>query len=196
MNSQTFDFESWRKRYDEHPDQAANELVQLFYDRLVRLARRRLENMPQQVADEEGAVISALRSFFSGVGDGQFQNIVDEEDLWRVLATVTARKAVRQLRVHWKQSGEGARVDRSQELIHLVTEPSQPEDETILIDLFQRCLDAVEDPDLKKISEWRLQGMETSEIAQTLGIHVRSVQRKLKLIESIWLERILTDPVD
>ena len=44
------------------------------------------------MADDEGAVISALRSFFSGIDDGQFHDIDDENNLWRLLSTITARK--------------------------------------------------------------------------------------------------------
>ena len=105
MDKQNFDYEAWRQRFEAGEESAATSLVDVFYERLVRLARKRLSGMPPQVADDEGAVISALRSFFSGIQDGQFTKIDDEHDLWRVLATITARKAVRQLRVHWKQSG-------------------------------------------------------------------------------------------
>lgn len=117
----------WLALLEEGDDSAVNELVGIVYQQLVGIARKKLIGMPPQVADDEGAVISALRSFFSGVQNGQFPEMQDENDLWRVLATITARKAIRQLRVHWKQSGEAGRVKRNADIDHLVSRFSSPD---------------------------------------------------------------------
>ena len=61
------DFSDWLKRFEQGDPSAAEAVVDAYYERLVRLARRRLAGMPPQVADDEGAVVSALRSFFSGI---------------------------------------------------------------------------------------------------------------------------------
>lgn len=178
----------WLERLEAGDDKAVSELVGIVYQQLVGFARKKLIGMPPQVADDEGAVISALRSFFSGVQNGQFPEMQDENDLWRVLATITARKAIRQLRVHWKQSGEAGRVKRNADIDHLVSRFSSPEDNAITMDEFECRLDDLDDPLLKKIALMRLEGLETSDIADQLSIHIRSIQRKLKLIESKWLE--------
>ena len=178
----------WLEKVVAGDETAVNELVEDFYQQLVRVARRKLTGMPPQIADEEGAVISALRSFFSAVQNGQFSQFNSENDLWKILATITARKAVRQLRVHWKQSGEAGRVSRDVETCQLVSRFSSPVDEAIIIEECDRSLAQLKDPVLKQIAMMRLEGFETNDIAERLSIHVRSVQRKLKLIEAKWLE--------
>ena len=183
----------WLADYERDPDAAVRQVVDVFYDRLVGLAKKRLASMPPQVADDEGAVISALRSFFSGVENGQFSRIADEYDLWRVLATVTARKSIRQLRVHFRQRGEGHRVDREHDLALLLNSDVTPEQEAMLIEECERCLDLTGDQTLKKITQLKLDGLTTHQIAEQVDLNVRSVQRKLKLIESIWLDAIGDD---
>lgn len=168
----------------------ADEVVDLFYQRLVRFAKRKLAALPPQVADEEGAVISALRSFFSGVEGGQFHGFNSENDMWRILATITARKAFRQMRVHWKQSGERNQVIRLSDIQHLVaTEPSA-QDELMIMEEFDHLINGLEDETLRKLVRLRLEGFESEDIADRLGIHVRSVQRKIKLVQTKWLENL------
>lgn len=175
-------------RFERGDESAAEEIVEAYYERLVRLARKRLQSMPPQVADEEGAVVSALRSFFSAVQDGQFRKIHDEDDLWRLLATITARKAIRQLRVYWKQSGEANRVRREQDVQSLLSVKSSPEEEALLLEEFRHRIESLSDETLREIALMKLEGCENQEIADRLKIHVRSVQRKLKLIESQWIQ--------
>lgn len=182
------DFGDWLARFEAGDDLAVEQLVDVFYQRLVQFARRRLAEMPPQIADDEGAVISALRSFFSGIQDGKFPRITDEQDLWRILATITARKAIRQLRAHWKARGQGAHIARLHDINQLLSPGASPEQEIILNEEWERCLNAVHDATAKQIVAMKLEGSDNREIAERLGIHIRSVQRKLKLIESQWLE--------
>ncbi|MEL7500596.1 MAG: ECF-type sigma factor [Planctomycetota bacterium] len=168
---------------------ATQALVEIYYDRLVGLARKRLHVIPPQVADGEGAVISALRSFFSGIGKGQMEQIQDQQDLWRVLATITARKAIRQIRVHCKKSGEADQINHNADLERLVSPNADPKTELELMEEFQDMVDALDQP-LQEIVLLKLQGLDNSEVAAHLSIHIRSVQRKLKLVESIWTENL------
>ncbi len=182
-------FGDWLNRFEQGDPSAAEEVVDVFYERLVRLARQRLAGMPPQVADDEGAVVSALRSFFSGIENGQIRSINTENDLWRILATITARKSIRQLRTHWKQSGQGDHVSRSRQVESLLSRDPSPQEEAIMIEEFQSRLAALDDDLLKQIAQYSLEGLGTAEIAERLSIHVRSVQRKIRLIEAKWLER-------
>lgn len=104
-----------------------------------------------------------------------------------MLATITTWTAIRQLRVHWKQSGEGNKVDRSYELSRLIGTESSPEDEVVLVEECERQLEELGDGTLKQIALLQLDGQTVKEIAEQLKIHVRSVQRKLNLIEAKWL---------
>ena len=188
MSMKRPEFADWVKRLESSDESAAADVVDAFYNRLVGLARKRLAGMPPQVADDEGAVVSALRSFFSGVQQGQFPSLHDETDLWRVLATITARKAVRQLRRHWKQGGEGDHIDHAHEIGELLSREPKPDDEVVMLEQCRHCLELLDDGMLRQIAWMRLEGADTREIAARANIHIRSVQRKLKLIEAIWIE--------
>jgi RNA polymerase sigma factor (sigma-70 family) len=48
------------------------------------------------------------------------------------------------------------------------------------------ALDASGDPKLKVIALMRLEGTDTREIAERLGCTVRTVQRKLHILERLW----------
>ena len=173
------------------PDSVAEEIVDLFYDRLVRFAGKKLSALPPQVADAEGAVVSALRSFFSAMDDGRIQQPDDDNDLWRLLATFTARKAVRQLRLHFRQRGEADRLVRLKDIQQVLSNQPSFEDELMLEEDFDRLLKGLGDETLQEIVTLRLAGWDTTEIANKIGIHVRSVQRKLQLIRTRWLEQTI-----
>lgn len=177
----------WIERLKAGEESAMEKLVDVFYDRLVGLAKRRMGKLPPQIADDEGAVISALRSFFSGIENGQLCRINDDHDLWRILATITARKAIRQLRVFMKKSGEGGNINPDFDVQNLVSTEPSPNTELQLLEEFQQRFDSLKDETLQRVVSLKLEGFETAEIAEKLSLHIRSVQRKLKLAESIWI---------
>ncbi len=178
----------WIDRLARSDDRAAEQLVDRYYQKLVSVAQKKLEVMPPQVADDEGAVVSALRSFFSGVPGGQFPRLVDRDDLWRVLATITARKAIAQVRRHWKKRGEAGKMARSRDMDRLLSNDPSPDQLAEFLEECTRRIDDLKDETLREIVLLRLQGWETGEIAEKLSVHQRTIQRKLSLIQSEWLE--------
>jgi hypothetical protein len=73
--------------------EAARRLWERYFAELVRLARARLRDAPRAAADEEDAALSAFDSLCRGAEQGRFPHLDDRADLWRVLVTITARKA-------------------------------------------------------------------------------------------------------
>lgn len=165
---------------------AAGEVIDRYSDRLVRLARHRLRSMPVQVADDEGAVISAFRSFFSGLAKDEFSSIRSHEDLWKLLATITIRKSIRQLRRHWKKSGEGGKRDESIDVREILNNEPSAEEVTSLLDECDHKIQQMNDETLKRIAILTLAGHTTSEISRQMKIHQRTVQRKLEIIRNEW----------
>src|SRR6516225_5263352 len=76
---------------------AAQQLWEAYFRRLVGLARQRLGQTPRGPADEEDVALSALTSFFEGIAKGRFPQLNDRDDLWRLLVHITARKAIDQI---------------------------------------------------------------------------------------------------
>ena len=79
-------------------DEAARRLWDRYFDRLVALARAELKARRREaVEDEEDAALNAFDSFCRGVARGRFEQLADRDDLWRLLALMTVRKARDQL---------------------------------------------------------------------------------------------------
>src|SRR4051812_37747280 len=75
------------------PDEPAQRLWGRYFDRLVHLARARLRAAPRGPADEEDVALSAFDSFCRGAAEGRFPRLGGRDDLWRLLVSITTRKA-------------------------------------------------------------------------------------------------------
>src|SRR3954469_4560656 len=71
----------------------AQRLWQDYHSQLVRLARKKLGDLPRRAADEEDVALSAFDSFCRAAEVGRFPQLADRDDLWQVLVLITARKA-------------------------------------------------------------------------------------------------------
>ena len=73
---------------------AIQRLWEAYFPRLVGMARKKLREAPRRAADEEDVALSAFDSFCDGVARGRFPQLTDRDDLWHILVTITARKAL------------------------------------------------------------------------------------------------------
>jgi len=177
---------------------AAQQLWELYFGRMVELARRKLEGAGRAVADEEDVAISAFKSFCLGARNGRFTQLVDRRNLWPLLLTITANKSVdlirRQNRV--KRGGAGTTEDRDSKrpgvavpLSQILSSEPNPEFATAVAEELERLLTRMEatgDSDLRRIAVWKMEGETTTEIARKLRCVRRTVERKLDLIARSW----------
>src|SRR5438046_5072372 len=104
----------WLHRLQAGDPQGAERLWERYFHRLVGLARAKLQDLPRRAADEEDVALSAFASFCRGVEGGRFPQLLDRHDLWRLLVTITARKALRLARDERSQKrGGGAVLDEA-----------------------------------------------------------------------------------
>src|SRR3954453_3668082 len=83
------------RNFKEGDPLAVDALWQLYFARLVALARRRLQNQRRLIAaDEEDAALSAFKSFHRRARRGDFPKLDDRNDLWLQLVTLTRQKVV------------------------------------------------------------------------------------------------------
>src|SRR5262245_28511527 len=92
------------------PDEAARQLWQRYFEQLVRLARVKLRDAPRGLADEEEVALSGFDALVQGAAAGRFPGLGAREDLWRLLVTITARKASNRRRDEGRQKRGGGRV--------------------------------------------------------------------------------------
>src|ERR1700754_2769792 len=76
---------------------AAQELWSRYFAQLVTVARRHLRGVAR-AADEEDVALSALKSAMLGVQNNRFPDLNDRTGLWPLLVTITARKALNEIR--------------------------------------------------------------------------------------------------
>jgi DNA-directed RNA polymerase specialized sigma24 family protein len=175
----------------EGVDAAQQELWSRYFDRLVALARARLVGAPRGAEDEEDVALSALNSFFGGVERSRFPALEDRDNLWSLLASITARKAINQRKRQMAaKRGGGMQLDTSQHdvVAGLVDEALTPAHIVAMSEQCRRLMQALNEPTLKQIARSKLEGYANEEIAQQLGVALRTVERKLNRIRHIWTE--------
>jgi DNA-directed RNA polymerase specialized sigma24 family protein len=175
---------------------ATQRLWQRYFQRLVDLARKKLRGAPRGMADEEDVALSALDSFFRGAEQGRFPQLHDRDDLWYLLLVITERKAIdlvnhekAQKRGEGKVRHEGSLAGDSSDTATFDQLPSpEPTPELVaqFVDEFRRLLDALEDEMLRAVALAKMEGCTNKEIAQRIKRSVPTVERKLKIIRTIW----------
>jgi len=158
--------------------------------KLVAMARAMLKSAPRGARDEEDVALSALKSFCAGASAGRFPDLANRDNLWRVLHTITLRKA-NALKIHERSQKRDARRVAGLDVDELEGSEPSPELAAMMIEERTSLIDQLRDDTLRQIAELHLDGFGTLEIAENLGVSDRTIQRKLKLIRRAW-QRELT----
>src|SRR5262245_43544207 len=171
--------------------EAAERLWATYIRRLVGLARARIGTAPRRAADEEDVALSAFDSFCRRAERGQFARLSDRDDLWQILVVITERKAIDLMRREGRKSrGEGKVLSFSDDSGAIGDEvldrgPS-PEFAAQAADEFRRLLGLLEEPSLRDVAIWKMEGYTNRQIAARLGCIEQTVERKLRSIRQIW----------
>jgi DNA-directed RNA polymerase specialized sigma24 family protein len=183
---------------------AAQPLWERYFARMVDLARARLRASGRRVhdaaSDEEDAALSAFDSLCAGLARGQFPQLADRDDLWRLLVVITTRKVRAQARRRLRQKRGAGQVQPACDLDDpgsdddilaraVGTEPT-PEFAAMVAEEYRRLLDRLGDDVLRKVAILRMEGCTTDAIADQLGCARRTVARQLALIRRI----LVADP--
>jgi RNA polymerase sigma factor (sigma-70 family) len=175
--------------------EAQERLWQRFFARLVAFAETRLRGRPPRGADAEDAALSALHSFYRGAKQGRYPRLDDPGNLWPLLVQMTANKAANLLRTERAQKrgaggvqGESAFGNGARGIEQIVCQEPTPDFAVQVEEECQRLLGALDEPSLRQVATWRMEGHSNEEIAARLGCKVRTVERKLRSIREIWAE--------
>ena len=168
---------------------AAQQLWELYFRRLVGLARTRLQGARRRAADEEDVALSAFDSFCRHAEAGRFPQLADRDSLWRLLVVLTARKAAHLKRdaARQKRGGEAERLsDAESVLAEVLSREPSPAFAAEVAEECQRLLQRLGDKELEVVALLRMEGYSVEEVCTKLGCAPRSVKRKLALIRTIW----------
>jgi DNA-directed RNA polymerase specialized sigma24 family protein len=130
------------------------------------------------------------------VAQGRFARLDDRDDLWRLLATLTARKALNQAQHQRCQKRGGGRVRdegalhgpdaSSGGLDHVAGPMPTPEFAAMMVEECTRLLGVLGDESTRQVALLRMEGYSGEEIAERLGCNRRTVTRRLELIRQKW----------
>jgi len=160
--------------------------------RLVKLADRLLWGRPAPGGDAEDAAQSAVRTYLRRARAGQFSDLDGADGLFRLLATITCRKALKQIRRRKKVvdetslAGRDRGEDPPRTLKHLAA--VLPEQEFDLV--CQEWFELLPEGSLRSVALMSLYGYGQEEIAEAHGFTARNVRYKLDKIRRIWRRKL------
>ena len=128
---------------------------------------------------------------------GRFPDIADRDDLWRLLVTITARKASDRNRWESQQKRGGGHVvhasalgvgtgSEADDLAEIVGPEPTPEFAALVTEEFRRLLEVLGDEELRRIATWKMEGYVDTEIAARLGLRTADGGRRIELIRTLW----------
>jgi DNA-directed RNA polymerase specialized sigma24 family protein len=191
----------WLEQLKTGDQVAVQKLWERYFQRLVGLARAKLQAAPRRAADEEDVALSAFDSFCRAAGDGRFPQLLDRDDLWQLLVVITVRKAVNLLKAERRQRRGGGQTPlplgfssdaaaHGPEFANLVSREPAPEFAAQVVEECQRLLACLPSDELRSVALWKMEGYTNEEIALKLGRSLATVERKLGVIRSSWTMEI------
>jgi RNA polymerase sigma factor (sigma-70 family) len=178
---------------------AAQQLWERYFERLVRMTRAELKGSNRRVADEEDVAISVFDTFCRAAENGRFPNLADRDSLWRLLITMAAHKAVDARRhdarlrrgggvVRGESAlGWSADLDDPQAIAQVVGDSPTPEFSAMMSERIQKLMSLLHDEPLRELAIGKMEGYTNEEMAQRLDCSLRTVERRLRLIREKFL---------
>ena len=163
--------------------EAVDALWNRYMSRLVSIGKQNLQDAPRRAVDEEDVAQSAFHNFVQKARNGDFQKLDNRDDMWRLLVTITIRKANKVYRREKRREV----VEGSAALLEtLVKNEPTPEFICELRETVATLINSLSDQKLQEIALAKLEGLTTREIAERIGRSTPTVERKVRLIREAW----------
>lgn len=178
---------------------AARALWDRYFNRMVCLARTALPARRAPCgADAEDVAISAFDSLCRAAAANRFPRLTSRDDLWRIIAVITVRKARDQIEQTNRQKRGGGRVLSEADLScpgpvpaagpldELAQAEPTPEFLVVAEEQSRWLLSLLGDSTLQLIAVRKLEGYSNNEIRSELGCSLRTAANKLCIIRKTW----------
>ncbi len=192
---------------------AAQALWDKYFQKLVRRATDEL-GRHQRMADGEDAALSAFNSFLQGMQDGDFAWLRNRQDLWRLLVTITVRKAWAHLRHEHREKRGGGGVFGESAFIPMGASSEvpgiagidaalargaelTPEDIALLQEEYTHLLDSLPEGGIRETAELLLtygDKYDKRAIAEQMNCSVRTIERRCNdIVEILTRQQVCPD---
>jgi RNA polymerase sigma-70 factor (ECF subfamily) len=168
-------------RLNAGDDDAACRVFHRFAQRLLALARSRLDDALRRKEDPEDVLQSVFRSFFTRWQEGEF-DVSSWDSVWRVLTLLTVRKCAdraeyfhAQCRDLDREAGHGAAGQSGQSWAGPAADPT-PSEAAIMTEMLEQLMAGLEARDLDIVT-LQLQGYTIPEISTRVHRSERTVSR-------------------
>ncbi len=188
------------RRMQKGDKEGADLLWERFYVRLKYLIKERLRDQIRPVADEEDVALDSLAEMFRGLLEGKYPSLDSREAFWRLLVAVGSRNVIDEINRENRQKRGAGRVyhesafespsEDSSALFEKIASSTQAPDVQVMI--AERCtalLESLPEKSLQAIAVKKTSGATNQEIADSMGIGLRSVERKLAEIRGCWTQK-------
>ena len=171
-----------------------------YFQELLVLARNQLSARIRCREDEEDVLQSMYNSFCIRQRRGDF-DLANRDQLWNLLVHITLRKArnaanrhlqgKRDVRREETEPAHGQAADGAASAIldQIDSDGPTPAEAALLNEALESRFTLLNDPGLRQIALWKLEGYTNSEIAGKLECTLRTVERKLERIRAYWGSR-------
>lgn len=187
------------QRWESGDQQAAREIFDRYTNRLLALARSRLDKRLNRRMDVEDIAQSVYRCFFSRASEGAY-TVNESGDLWRILATITVNKLRNRHRDNTAEKRSyQCELSFNESVSSLVFSPEAvaaeptPDEAVALVEE----LDAVllsHQPVHREIITLYLNGLTIAEIAEESARTERTVRRILERLYKVLSVRLIEAP--
>ena len=197
MTTEPGSITQWLQKLHSGEADAAKEIWNRYYPRVVRLAALQLIKSDDRSIDEEDVAQSTFRTVYLAVMNGKYPDIEDRRDLWRLLLVSTLNRVRRHHRdSHTLKRSVNELVTQDQSRRRLIMGISGPDAQAEMADLIEtlfRRLDQ-EDPtgELRQIALLKLEEHSASAIARRLKRRKNHVLQRVRLIRILWEESLFT----
>lgn len=195
------DFNAWFSAVCDGDGASTTRLWEDYFERIGRSVAGRLTSQGRRYEDQEDVANSVLRTFFRRASLGQFKELGDKDQLWKLLLTIAIRKAndYRKRSMAQRRGGKdnvlgqnmGDDSDRMA-AIDMVASPNShlPEAELRAQELFDSVMQRMPDDKTRDVVLLHLQGAEKQQIAEMQKCSIRTVERRMQNAIAVWTNAV------
>lgn len=186
----------WLRELRGGNENAAFSLWSRYFFKVAQFARGRICGLFLRAADEEDVAASVIQSVFEGIAEGRFPQLVDRDELWKLLIAITKQKSADLIRRESRQKRGNGTVRDEQSLVindalhsrlsDVLSNHSAPDALVAMQEELDRLLALLDNEMHSRTAVMRIQGYSNSEIAKVLNRTERTVQRWVDIVRRTW----------